>query len=198
MFVYVNGGSSAISDAQLSFILPFIEWIKKNYIMFIFLSIFKVNNLKKNILYCAIIDSFCVISKLCWYWNKLKNAVNVCSYEPIWLITWGFFEVLLTCKMKWRNCILNNIYNVIPIQSVRFVPTNVNSWELKINTSQKSRYLRICVLDHTIIKPIEIKKKEKYIYWSVQIKSCQTLHFFYQIKKRVTRKNLHTISMSNV
>ena len=35
----------------------------------------------------AIIYPFCIISKLDWYWNKLKNVnvMNVCSYEPIWI-----------------------------------------------------------------------------------------------------------------
>ena len=41
---------------------------------------------------CAIIYPFRVISKLGWYWNKLKNAneMNVCNHDSIWSITWNF------------------------------------------------------------------------------------------------------------
>ena len=44
-------------------------------------------HLKENTLNSAIIYPFCIISKLDWYWNKLKNVneMNVCSYEPIWI-----------------------------------------------------------------------------------------------------------------
>ena len=91
-----------------------------------------------------------------WYWNKLKNAVNVCNYELIWLITWVFLKYYWLAE--WRNCILSNIYNVIPIQSVRFVPTNGSAWALKIPPSQKSV---TCVLDHTIIKPNNWDKNRK-------------------------------------
>ena len=44
------------------------------------------------------------------------------------------------------NKILSNIYNVITIKGVSFVPTNVRAWALKIPLSQKSRYLGTCVL----------------------------------------------------
>lgn len=36
---------------------------------------------------------------------------------------------------------LSSIYNDIPIYDVSFVPTNVNSWALKLPPSKKSRYL---------------------------------------------------------
>ena len=45
-----------------------------------------------------------------------------------------------------RNKFYSNIYNVIPIQGVGFVPTNVSACALKIPPSQKSRYLGTCVL----------------------------------------------------
>ena len=44
-------------------------------------------HLNENTLNRAIIYPFCIISKLDWYWNKLKNVneMNVYSYEPIWI-----------------------------------------------------------------------------------------------------------------
>ena len=41
------------------------------------------------------------------------------------------------------NKILSNIYNVITIKGVSFVPTNVRAWALKISPSQKIIYLEL-------------------------------------------------------
>ena len=100
----------------------------------------------KNTLNIAFIYAFNVISKLGWYWNKLKNANkrNVCNYQPVWIISWN-------CSMYYEfqneQTIFKNItYNVITIYSVNFVPTDVSAWALKNHPSQKNRYLGTCVL----------------------------------------------------
>ena len=58
------------------------------------------NTFRKNPINCAIIYPFRVISKLGWYWNKLKNAneMNVCNNESIWSITWNFSKYYWLAK----------------------------------------------------------------------------------------------------
>ena len=50
------------------------------------------NTYTKKPLHRAIINPFCDLSKLGWYWNKLKYSkeMNVYTYEPFWIITWHF------------------------------------------------------------------------------------------------------------
>ena len=79
--------------------------------------------------------------------------MNFCNNESILSITWNFLGVI--DLQNERNKIYSNIYNVIPLKGVSFVPSNVSAWAQKIPPSQKSRYLdrnlRIRVYDSQLL-----------------------------------------------
>ena len=73
------------------YFLAFIEWISTFYYVYLWVYVSEILHWKKNAVNCVIIYPFRVISKLGWYWNKLKTAkeMNACNNECIWCITWN-------------------------------------------------------------------------------------------------------------
>ena len=55
-----------------------------------------------------------------------------------------------------HNLFSSNIYNIIPMYGVSFVPTKVSAWGLKLPSSQESRCLGTCVFNTSILHKMHV------------------------------------------
>ena len=97
-------------------VLIFLNLLNNRQLFILFYSWVNIWNdtFKENTLNCTIIHPFCVIPKLSWHRNKVKNAnkMNVCNYEPIWTIGWHFS--MYYGLAKWRKYIFKKHLQCYP------------------------------------------------------------------------------------
>ena len=140
-----------------------IYWMSINFFndVYLWVSIWNKTFFFKNTVNCAIIYPFRVISKLGWYWNKLKNAneMNVCKNESMWSITWNFSKYYWLAK--WAKQILKQHLHRYPYKGCKLCTQQCECVVTKIYPSQRGRYLGTCVLAPHWMFHIYLVWKEK-------------------------------------